>query len=138
MDLPQPLGPSSTTDMSSIFLQHLFDHHLRRPPPSLPVVVDPSPIQDPGPPARAQSPIHPGTGGDHICRWLGCGLGFDSPAALMVHVTDDHVGSKKATYVCEWDDCPRALEGRVFSQRQKVLRHMQTHTGARGVSRCGL
>lgn len=66
---------------------------------------------------------------DHICDWLDCGLKFNSYEELTKHVNELHVGSGKSTYECKWKDCQRANEGRLFTQRQKVLRHMQTHTG---------
>jgi uncharacterized Zn-finger protein len=30
-------------------------------------------------------------------------------------------------YVCEWHKCER--KGKPFTQRQKMMRHLQTHTG---------
>lgn len=47
----------------------------------------------------------------------------------MTHLSADHVGSGKASYVCEWDGCERRGD-KGFAQRQKVMRHLQTHTGA--------
>ena len=53
----------------------------------------------------------------------------------MTHLSLDHVGSGKAVYECQWEGCERACDadgegGRGFAQRQKVMRHLQTHTGA--------
>lgn len=63
----------------------------------------------------------------HICRWLGCSKVFPSDGALHDHIVEDHIGSKKSTYECLWQGCTRGH--RVFDQKQKIKRHMQTHTG---------
>lgn len=47
----------------------------------------------------------------------------------MNHLSVEHVGSGKAGYVCEWEGCDRCDESKGFAQRQKVMRHLQTHTG---------
>ncbi|WFD30157.1 zinc-finger protein [Malassezia sp. CBS 17886] len=67
----------------------------------------------------------------HACGWVGCDASYDTHAALTDHITYDHVGSGKTEYVCGWVGCERAAQGRTFSQKQKVLRHIQTHTGYR-------
>lgn len=68
---------------------------------------------------------------DLVCRWEGCSASFDSHSALTDHIELAHVGSGKAEYECRWVGCPRHLSGAKFSQKQKVLRHIQTHTGDR-------
>ena len=67
----------------------------------------------------------------HPCGWIHCTESFDTHAELTAHITALHVGSGKTEYECGWVGCPRAQEGRKFSQKQKVLRHIQTHTGDR-------
>ncbi|CDO55659.1 conserved hypothetical protein. Putative zinc-regulated transcription factor [Geotrichum candidum] len=70
----------------------------------------------------------------HPCRWLcgptddetECGIVFDSTQALHQHVIDHHIGSRQPSYVCRWADCDR--HGRAFPQRQKIHRHLITHT----------
>ncbi|KAI5476564.1 hypothetical protein MNV49_007511 [Pseudohyphozyma bogoriensis] len=48
---------------------------------------------------------------------------------LMSHLSLDHVGTGKASYR---EGCERSSgDGKGFTQRQKVLRHLQTHTGDR-------
>ena len=64
----------------------------------------------------------------------------------MNHLSNDHVGSGKALYSCYWEGCDRCVEmsdtgvegaalegkrgnGKAFVQRQKIMRHLQTHTG---------
>jgi uncharacterized Zn-finger protein len=44
----------------------------------------------------------------------------------MAHLSLEHVGKGKETYTCQWNGCER-----VFKSRQKVLRHLQSHTGHR-------
>lgn len=63
-----------------------------------------------------------------ICLWPGCTHPepFVDPASLMAHLSDCHVGKGKDSYTCLWDGCDRA-----FRSRQKVLRHLQSHTGHR-------
>lgn len=93
----------------------------------------------------------------HPCLWHHCPAVFSSTAALMEHLSAAHVGSGKARYTCEWEGCDRstrvacpmtlyeeeseedevAFERRreartdagTFRQRQKIMRHLQMHTG---------
>ncbi|KAF9377844.1 zinc-finger protein [Podila verticillata] len=46
---------------------------------------------------------------------------------MNIHLSEDHIGTGKSEYVCEWEGCER--NGRGFGQRQKAMRHIQTHTG---------
>ncbi|KAF9193886.1 small nuclear RNA activating complex, polypeptide 3 [Haplosporangium sp. Z 767] len=63
----------------------------------------------------------------HWCRWKGCNKSFPNFDSLTSHLSEDHIGMGKSEYVCEWEGCER--NGRGFSQRQKAMRHIQTHTG---------
>lgn len=65
----------------------------------------------------------------HPCRWKGCTKAFANHSELTQHIVNDHVGSGKASYRCGWEGCSRA--DKIFNQKQKVLRHLQTHTGDR-------
>lgn len=69
-----------------------------------------------------------------ICQWKDCTCTepFSSPLDLMDHLSDIHLGKGKESYVCKWGDClgPDS-QGRHFRSRQKVLRHLQSHTGYR-------
>ncbi|CUA78160.1 Zinc finger protein 384 [Rhizoctonia solani] len=67
----------------------------------------------------------------HACRWTGCSESFPSCAALTDHLSSVHVGRGKASYDCHWADCNRHGEKNGFSSKQKVLRHLQSHTGHR-------
>ncbi|KDN42823.1 hypothetical protein RSAG8_06577, partial [Rhizoctonia solani AG-8 WAC10335] len=67
----------------------------------------------------------------HACRWTGCSESFPTCAALTDHLSSVHVGRGKASYDCHWADCNRHGEKNGFSSKQKVLRHLQSHTGHR-------
>lgn len=69
----------------------------------------------------------------HTCQWVlekdpkhVCKLQFSSAKDLSDHVIEKHIGSRKPEYSCSWDGCERC--DRPFTQRQKVVRHLQTHT----------
>jgi hypothetical protein len=56
-----------------------------------------------------------------------CNLCCQSVEALSSHLETDHVGSGKGSYTCQWENCIR--EKQPFTQRQKAIRHIRTHTG---------
>jgi hypothetical protein len=60
------------------------------------------------------------------CHWEGCSASFSDMVGLRDHVAE-HIGKGQHEYFCRWVNCERG--GRPFSQRQKALRHVQTHTG---------
>ncbi|CEL61844.1 Zinc-responsive transcriptional regulator ZAP1 OS=Saccharomyces cerevisiae (strain ATCC 204508 / S288c) GN=ZAP1 PE=1 SV=1 [Rhizoctonia solani AG-1 IB] len=70
-------------------------------------------------------------GQTHTCRWTGCSESFSTSAALTEHLSSVHVGRGKAAYDCFWSGCTRHGEKNGFSSKQKVLRHLQSHTGHR-------
>jgi hypothetical protein len=71
-----------------------------------------------------------GSDAGYVCRWEGCRESFASVDALTQHLDDTHVGSGRAWYECHWEGCTRCGE-RGFGSRQKVRRHLQSHTGHR-------
>ncbi|BGO99949.1 zinc-finger protein [Rhodotorula toruloides] len=126
-------------------------------PISPPSDVDAAPATSTSPPLASTSasspPLHA-----HACHWRHCTLTFPTTSLLMEHLSTAHVGAGKARYTCEWDGCERSTcvaafeEGEdaeslgedewdrrreeredkgVFRQRQKVMRHLQMHTGDR-------
>ncbi|PIA14284.1 hypothetical protein COEREDRAFT_82810 [Coemansia reversa NRRL 1564] len=65
----------------------------------------------------------------HRCGWTGCGQTYETIDALTEHLSVTHIGSGRSSYTCAWESCERG--GRPFTQRQRALRHIQTHTGAK-------
>ncbi|KAF8582787.1 hypothetical protein K439DRAFT_1350553 [Ramaria rubella] len=68
-----------------------------------------------------------------FCKWDSCelaGVPFGSAAELTNHITDVHVGVGSSRYHCLWEGCNRS-GGLGFSSKQKILRHVQSHTGHR-------
>lgn len=65
------------------------------------------------------------------CRWEGCTASFSAPSLLTAHLNTEHVGSGKKTYECHWEGCDRHGLEKCFSSKQKVMRHLQTHSGHR-------
>lgn len=58
----------------------------------------------------------------------------------MAHLSEEHIGKGKDSYTCEFGECAKSSGGgRVFRSRQKVLRHLLSHTGHRPFvcERCG-
>lgn len=71
------------------------------------------------------------------CLWKcehdeeGCGKTFATAAALHEHCKDSHTKcalKEDSQYWCKWDGCHRQ-EG--FTQRAKLERHLQTHSGCK-------
>ncbi|KAJ2079056.1 zinc-finger protein [Coemansia sp. RSA 988] len=65
----------------------------------------------------------------HRCGWTDCGQSHGSIDALTEHLSATHIGSGRSSYTCAWEGCERG--GKPFTQRQRALRHIQTHTGAK-------
>lgn len=81
-------------------------------------------------PELPSSPVT-SSGGQHACGWIGCRVSFPNHQDLTDHIVNEHIGGGKSLYSCGWVGCTRAAEGKTFVQRQKILRHVQTHTGDR-------
>ncbi|KAK9685380.1 hypothetical protein K7432_015515 [Basidiobolus ranarum] len=63
------------------------------------------------------------------CLWKGCDKTFVVLEVLIAHIGQEHIGSGKASYTCEWRECPR--NQKPFTKRHKMYNHMRTHTGER-------
>ena len=61
-----------------------------------------------------------------ICRWDGCGADMGNMDGLVKHIHDEHIGSRKATYLCLWDDCTR--KGMGHASGYALRAHMRSHT----------
>ncbi|GAA5947197.1 hypothetical protein JCM3765_001569 [Sporobolomyces pararoseus] len=119
------------------------------PPRSQSVSTTTSPLPLPLPPSSiSHTPPSPSTSSlslsSHVCRWRSCGISFSTSSELMEHLSTDHIGTGKARYTCEWEGCERSTQAcedrgddeqerdkKAFKQRQKVMRHLQMHTGDR-------
>lgn len=85
----------------------------------------PSPLASPPHVADGRAPTPPAQ--LLQCRWRDCSQTFSRHDDLTVHISEQHIGSGYSTYRCLWQDCAR--NEAEFPQRQKVMRHIQTHTG---------
>ena len=63
------------------------------------------------------------------CTWAGCNRDMHTQEALVNHILQDHVGTGKASYTCEWEGCARMQKP--FSKRHKIQNHIRIHTGER-------
>ncbi|KAH7929096.1 hypothetical protein BV22DRAFT_154508 [Leucogyrophana mollusca] len=107
--------PSSSMDSAQIHLQPVD------------AVDTPSHVE---PPPHSPSPSPHECSGTHTCRWQNCSRTFTSCDDLTAHIVSEHVGAGKAHYDCFWEGCTRHGESG-FSSKQKISRHMQSHTGHR-------
>ncbi|KAG1751670.1 hypothetical protein EDD22DRAFT_915556 [Suillus occidentalis] len=152
----ETISSSSTTAFTDTVLDalttHLMQDHLgidypfpnsttvrTAPPPKTPptrtenITRDKSPtdaLSYPSPRDKSYSPDSELTDAIKPCKWSGCTQTFPSPDDLTNHILLSHIGSGKAQYECCWEGCSRnGKQG--FSSKQKVARHMQSHTGHR-------
>ncbi|KAI0034444.1 hypothetical protein K488DRAFT_77200 [Vararia minispora EC-137] len=141
-------GSSSSTSLEAaigVLSEHLFHDHLGvqvppYPPQSAPIGNSISSPPEVAPSlTSASSTASIGTPEsasvseeteNAACRWRGCGLAFGSTEELTLHITTAHVGAGKAHYECYWDGCLRNGD-KGFSSKQKICRHLQSHTGHR-------
>lgn len=64
-----------------------------------------------------------------VCLWRDCDTPFETMDQLNEHVTEQHIGSGKACYSCDWQGCHR--KQKPFTKRHKMYNHLRTHTGER-------
>ncbi|CED82633.1 fog: zn-finger [Phaffia rhodozyma] len=69
-----------------------------------------------------------------VCYWLDsstnnveCGATFSELGTFINHIHEEHIGTNKAQYTCEWSDCVR--KGRPQTSRFALLSHLRSHTG---------
>lgn len=68
----------------------------------------------------------------HVCHWVDpetgveCGERFELTEDVTNHIITNHIKSGKSSYICHWKGCCRGQKP--FSQRQKIIRHLNTHT----------
>ncbi|KAJ7050471.1 hypothetical protein C8F01DRAFT_1178504 [Mycena amicta] len=122
-------GPSSgdVDSILGVLSSHLLHDHLGlnalpTPPQESSSKVEFSPNFSPSPSSSS--------GDGHTCCWVGCGQSFPSLEELTQHLTSVHVGSGRTSYDCFWSNCNRH-DDNGFSSKQKLCRHLQSHTGHR-------
>ncbi|OCF59383.1 hypothetical protein L486_02048 [Kwoniella mangroviensis CBS 10435] len=110
---------------------HSHSHPFPTPPSTVNTQLSTSPASIPSSTSKINSGIGTNASGNPlICLWPGCPVDhvFSDSASLMDHLSEVHIPKGKDSYVCHWDNCGDG-QGRVFKSRQKVLRHLQSHTG---------
>ncbi|KXH37885.1 zinc-responsiveness transcriptional activator [Colletotrichum simmondsii] len=89
--------------------------------------------------ATAQTQPSPDKPGAEVftCQWVVagqmCGMSYSNDDALQMHCKERHIvnlGKTDAGYKCCWEGCAR--DGH-FTQKSKLERHLQTHTGFKPV-----
>lgn len=66
-------------------------------------------------------------GTDEMGNFIKCNKTHKDQGELQAHITEDHIKKRQKTYECKWIDC-RRHNGKIFTQRQKLIRHLHTHT----------
>ncbi|KAF3080951.1 hypothetical protein TWF569_011731 [Orbilia oligospora] len=61
-----------------------------------------------------------------VCRWEGCEKDMGNMDDLVRHIHDEHIGTRRAKYACEWDDCTR--KGMAHASGYALKAHMRSHT----------
>ncbi|PHH85431.1 hypothetical protein CDD83_420 [Cordyceps sp. RAO-2017] len=98
-----------------------------------------APSRTPQSPAHAPKPQVLAQEDQFLCRWMVddeaniCGRRFDNDEQLQRHCKFDHLKQLKKARVgfrCGWANCTRNT---CFTQRSKLERHMQVHTGYKPV-----
>lgn len=150
-DLSAPAAAAPSQHQNQVFQQ--LGCHLNNPVPpmytpqqfALPIQTHPSVTSTPDinsvPPSLEESCQRPGTASKHVCQWilpaegLGiqgnvCGHVCNDSNSLQEHLCEAHVSllSSKTKYLCSWKDCTRRGD-QSFPSRNKLTRHMLTHTG---------
>ncbi|KAF8557814.1 hypothetical protein OG21DRAFT_1406600 [Imleria badia] len=132
--IPTSSSACSDDDVLNTLAAHLMQDHLglhfpfpplatlESPPPDTPDPVHQPPVS-PSPPSHDCS-------GTHTCKWKECTETFSSCDDLTTHIASVHIGGGKAHYECFWEGCNRHGETG-FSSKQKISRHIQSHTGHR-------
>ncbi|KZT10085.1 uncharacterized protein LAESUDRAFT_722235 [Laetiporus sulphureus 93-53] len=150
--IPGPSTGNSIDTALGILASHLLEDHLGLPirspkqeqnatqpsqhpqtkqhsdPPSLSAMQPPAPFAQGLPTPRPEHDCAESSA--HVCRWTGCGQTFPSCDELTAHIAMTHVGGGRAHYDCHWDTCSRH-DDHGFASKQKILRHLQSHTGHR-------
>ncbi|PCH44200.1 hypothetical protein WOLCODRAFT_138823 [Wolfiporia cocos MD-104 SS10] len=153
--IPGPSTGNTADSALGLLASHLFEDHLGLPLRPAPMLTRPPPplshpqphvytAPSPGAGSQSGTASAPSTHGPptplpehdcsepnaHVCRWRGCAESFASCDALTAHIAVAHVGAGRAHYNCFWEGCGRNGD-HGFASKQKILRHLQSHTGHR-------
>eukprot|EP00095_Tigriopus_kingsejongensis_P010986 maker-scaffold281_size224178-snap-gene-0.16 protein:Tk10986 transcript:maker-scaffold281_size224178-snap-gene-0.16-mRNA-1 annotation:"zinc finger" len=61
------------------------------------------------------------------CHWKECDREFGTQDELVKHLNNDHVGTNKKLFICQWQTCSRAEKP--FKAQYMLVVHMRRHTG---------
>ncbi|TRY69321.1 hypothetical protein TCAL_03239 [Tigriopus californicus] len=61
------------------------------------------------------------------CHWRGCDQEFGTQDDLVKHLNNDHIGTNKKLFICQWQTCSRAEKP--FKAQYMLVVHMRRHTG---------
>ncbi|KIJ65711.1 hypothetical protein HYDPIDRAFT_88212 [Hydnomerulius pinastri MD-312] len=134
--IPSSSSGNPANHTLNILTTHLMHDHLGLNYPFPPAVTLESGLASLGNHDPVESASHPPSptahscSGSHVCKWHGCTQSFTSCDELTAHIASVHVGSGKAHYECFWEGCTRHGNNG-FSSKQKISRHLQSHTGHR-------
>lgn len=129
--LEQHIGVQATKDMLDLASLSMPSATLPTSAPSTRTLPASSSVT-PTPSSRRDSAQSVADPIDFICRWQDCGHVCEDAKSLTDHVSLAHVGNGKPEYFCLWQGCGCEHShhpGRLFTSRQKIMRHLQTHTG---------
>ena len=124
-----PLSPYSTASSPAS-----HPTHLAPPSPTYDFDSDDASMSDVSSDTSGSVPASPGVDPHDddtleqvsICRWEGCGIDLGNMDSLVKHIHDIHIGTRKATYSCQWDDCNR--KGLPHASGYALRAHMRSHT----------
>ncbi|KAF9221350.1 hypothetical protein BS17DRAFT_881802 [Gyrodon lividus] len=134
--IPSSSSGSPCSGLLDVLTTHLMQDHLGLNYPFPASITLPSRLSDfhdtrsTDSVPRSSSPPVQECSASHVCKWRSCAQTFTSCDDLMAHTASVHVGSGKAHYECFWQGCARHGENG-FSSKQKISRHIQSHTGHR-------
>jgi len=59
-----------------------------------------------------------------VCQWANCNKVLPSNYDLKLHL-EEHLGSKKAEYACEWKDCTFGKRRKIYDMKSHITLHHQ-------------
>ncbi|KAI5808733.1 hypothetical protein DFH27DRAFT_540868 [Peziza echinospora] len=128
---PPPPQPSTSSNINNHHNHHAVDdeehhHHIHQHATSLSDISSDTSGSVPGSPRDHHNDDGEFAEQVTVCRWAGCNEDLGNMDDLVKHIHDDHIGSRKAKYACEWDDCSR--KGMTHASGYALRAHMRSHT----------